>query len=212
MKLHYLIFGLLAGLASLWAVADPELVAIMGSKASISFGGRRVLMSAGETRDGIKLIAINEESVVLESGGKRSTVQLGQRFYAGGGAAGSATSATLYDSGSGHFFADVGIGSGVSRGIVDTGATLLVLSARQAAAAGVKLDGGRSVAMSTAQGRDVAVLVQLPEVRIAGIALYNVDALVSRGNYPEVLLIGMSVLSHFNMQRDGDHMTLTKKY
>lgn len=215
MKLRHYLMGLLLGLASLSAMSDPELVAIMGSKASISIGGRRVVMSAGETHEGIKLVSINEDSVVVESGGKRSTVKMGQSFFVGGGGGGKGggtNTATLFDNGSGHFYAEVGIGGASARGMVDTGATLLALSGRQAAAMGVKLDGGRQIGMSTAQGHDVALEITIPEVRIAGIMLYNVDAVVSRGNFPEVPLIGMSVLSRFNMQRDGDRMTLTKKY
>ncbi|WP_374347475.1 TIGR02281 family clan AA aspartic protease [Chitinimonas sp.] len=205
----------LAALASLLAAADPSLIAIMGSKAALSIEGKRVMLAPGESAKGIKLIAIQDEAVVLESGGKRSTVRLGQDFYAGGSSGGPSSGgnrAVLFNGGDGHFMADVAIGNGVVRGMVDTGATMLMLSGRQAQQMGVKLEGGRLAGVSTAQGNDVVMHITIPELRVAGIPLYNVDAVVSRGDFPPVALIGMSVLSHFSMQRDGDSMVLVKKY
>jgi aspartyl protease family protein len=195
--------------------ADPSLLAIMGgNKAALSFDGRRVTLAVGESAQGVKLIAVQDEAVVIETGGKRSTVRLGQSFYAASASTASpqANQAVLYDAGNGHFMAELSARGDMVRGMIDTGATALALSAGQAQQLGVPIDHSRPVVVTTAQGRDVGWRVTVPELRLAGMTVYNVEAIVSRGDFPVVPLIGMTVLNHFTLQRDGDQMTLVKKF
>ena len=66
--------------------------------------------------------------------------------------------------------------------------------------------------MQTANGAAVAYRVKLDTVRIGDIEVNNVDALVSEGDTMGVTLLGMSFLNRMEMQRDGQSMTLTKRY
>lgn len=204
---------LLSSLAAL--AAEPVLLATMGSKASVSFGGKPVTLAVGESRDGVKLVSVGADSAVFESGGKRSTVQLGQGFFAGGGGAdkgGSANSATLFDVGGGHFMASLGVNGGSVRGMIDTGATALSLSENHARQLNIRFERDRPVRVHTAQGVKIAWLTRIDSLKLEGMTLYGVEALVSDGSFPEVPLIGMTVLNQLQMQRDGDTMVLKKKY
>lgn len=202
------------GLAAL--AAEPVLLATMGGKASVSFGAKPVTLAVGDSRDGVKLVAVGEDSATFLIDGKRKQVRLGQSFYAAGanpsaGAPGGNT-LTLFDAGQGHFYANLAANGGAARGVIDTGATFLSLSAPDAARLGVRPDRSKAVRLSTAQGTKIAWLAKVTELRLEHITLYNVDAVVSDGGYPEMPLIGMSVLNQLNLQRDGDRMTLKKKY
>lgn len=204
---------LLASLAA--SATEPVLLATMGSKASVSFGGKPITLAVGEARQGVKLISVGADSAVFEADGKRSTVRLGQGFFAGGGETdpgSSGNSATLFDAGGGHFLALVSAGGGGVRGMIDTGASFLSLSAPHANTLGIKPDRSKPVSLSTAQGVKTAWLTKINTVKIAGITLYNIDVVVSDGNFPAMPLIGMSVLNQLQMQRDGNQMTLKKKY
>ncbi|SFZ77285.1 aspartyl protease family protein [Chitinimonas taiwanensis DSM 18899] len=215
-KVRKLIRGALALSLLCAQAAEPVLLATMGNKASVSFGDKPVTLSVGQSREGVKLVSVAPDSAVFEADGKRRQVRLGQGFFAPGGgegqASGSANSATLFSVGHGHFMANISSGQGTVRGIIDTGASFLSLSTPQAAQLGLRIDRSNPILLSTAQGRKVSWRGKANSLKIEGITLYEVDVVVSEGNFPEVPLIGMSVLNRLQMQRDGDTMTLKKKF
>ncbi|PHV12016.1 retropepsin-like aspartic protease family protein [Chitinimonas sp. BJB300] len=197
--------------------AAPVLLATMGNKVSVSFGGKPITMSVGQTMEGVRLVAIGTDSAVFESRGKRRQIGLGQEFFASGGSSITGTSSsgdtvTLFDAGSGHFLAQISTGQSSVRGVIDTGATFLSLSSAHAAQLGINYGRDRPVQLSTAQGRKIAWMSKATAIKLEGIPLYEVDVVVTEGNFPEVPLIGMSVLNRLQMLRDGDNMTLRKKY
>ena len=206
--LLWLLFSLVA-----WA-AEPVLMATMGSKASVSFGGKPVTLAIGDIRDGVKLISVGADSAVFESGGKRSTVQLGQGFFAAGGGQGKGDTqvATLFDAGGGHFMAMITANGSSLRGMIDTGATALALSERHAKALGVPFNRDRPVQAHTAQGVVTGWRVRLDTLKLEGITLYGIEATILEGDFPDVPLIGMTVLSQLQMQKDGNTMILKKKF
>ncbi|MGQ5523496.1 retropepsin-like aspartic protease family protein [Chitinimonas sp. PSY-7] len=215
--MHFHLPALFALLLSLPAMAAaPVLLATMGNKVSVSFGGKPVTMSIGQTMEGVRLVAINADSAVFESHGKRRQIGLGQEFFASGGSSVAvpnvSDTATLYDAGNGHFLAQISTGQSSVRGVIDTGATFLSLSSQHAAQLGINYSRDRPVQLSTAQGRKIAWQSKATMIRLEGIPLYEVDIVVTEGNFPEMPLIGMSVLNRLQMQRDGDNMTLRKKY
>ena len=55
-------------------------------------------------------------------------------------------------------------------------------------------------------------IVKLDTVSIGGVTIYGIDAAVVEGNGLASPLLGMSFLNRMNMKREGDIMTLTKRY
>ena len=53
---------------------------------------------------------------------------------------------------------------------------------------------------------------KLDAVRIGDVELSNVDAAVGENDAMGVALLGMSFLNRMEMKRDGDSMTLTKRF
>ena len=53
--------------------------------------------------------------------------------------------------------------------------------------------------------------VKLDTVRVGEIVLNNVDAMVHQNDLP-IALLGMSFLNRMEMQRNGETMTLKKRY
>jgi len=197
-----------------WA-GDVSLMAIMGSRASLLVGNKPMTLGVGESRNDIKLLALSEDSVTVEMAGKKQTLKLGQDAYHSTSSqpdGGAAQKATVFSDGRGHFYANVSSGGGNVRGMVDTGATYLSISQVDAQRLGIKFDTGAPISMRSAQGIMRAYLVKATEVKVEGIPLYNIDVVVSPGNFPETPLIGMSVLNHLDTRREGDSMLLTKKF
>lgn len=66
-------------------------------------------------------------------------------------------------------------------------------------------------AVNTANGRAPAYRVKLDSVKIGTIELNQVDALIQENGLP-IALLGMSFLNRMDMRRNGDQMTLTKRF
>jgi aspartyl protease family protein len=64
----------------------------------------------------------------------------------------------------------------------------------------------------TAGGTIKAYRVKLDTVSVGSITLNNVDAAVLDGPYPGEILLGMTFLNRVQMTRDGDTLTLTRRY
>ena len=76
---------------------------------------------------------------------------------------------------------------------------------------GLDTSKGPTAVVNTANGQALVARVKLDSVRVGEIVMNNVDALVHQQEMPFVLL-GMSFLNRMEMQRDGQTMTLRKRY
>jgi aspartyl protease family protein len=94
---------------------------------------------------------------------------------------------------------------------VDTGASVVSLSADDARRMGIDYTRGEPVQMSTANGVIPAWRLTLASVKVGEVMVYNVDSVVSSGAMPFVLL-GNSFLSRFQMTRSNDQMVLEKRF
>jgi len=71
---------------------------------------------------------------------------------------------------------------------------------------------GRKAVMETANGIAAAYRIKLDTVRIGDLTVNNVDAVVMEGDSLPVALLGMSFLNRMDIRREGQIMTLTKRY
>ncbi len=106
----------------------------------------------------------------------------------------------------GHFRANIRIEGMAVTAVVDTGASMVAISAEDAQRIGLYIPANarRGIA-STANGKVPFTVVNLREVRINGITVRNVDGAVMPPGALQGTLLGMSFLnklSKFEMQRD----------
>lgn len=197
-----------------WA-EGVALAGIMGSKALVVVDGSTPkALAAGESFKGVTLIAAKGDSAVVEVDGQRQTLRLGEAPVAvqGGGSAGASGSRIVLAVGSGgHFFTQGQINGQVAQMVVDTGATAVSLSVRDAQRMNINYRTGQPIQMSTANGVVPAWHVKLDSVRVGDVVVHGVDAVVSSGSMPFVLL-GNSFLSMFQMTRTADQMVLERRY
>jgi aspartyl protease family protein len=90
--------------------------------------------------------------------------------------------------------------------LFDTGATQIALSAQLARELKLKL--GLPVSLQTAAGTVVGYTTRLESVRLAGIEMRDLSALVSEGLDPELVLLGMNFLKRLEMIQRGDQLIL----
>lgn len=111
----------------------------------------------------------------------------------------------------GHYYLTLMINGTPTRFVVDTGATDLVLSKKDAAAAGLDLQTlaflGRA---NTANGQVRTAMVRLDTVEVGALRDENVRAVVNEGDM-DTSLLGMSYLEHFGrIEISGGDLTLTR--
>jgi aspartyl protease family protein len=111
----------------------------------------------------------------------------------------------------GHFHATLEVNGEPVRFMVDTGASGIVLSRRDAENLGIDPDGLAYLGTAqTANGRVATAGVRLGLVRLGSFTDTNVPAMVTEGGLGTSLL-GMSYLDRFaNIAISGDTMTLTR--
>ena len=196
--------------------ADVNLNGVLGNKALVIIdGGKPRWLATGEsTAEGIKLISVSGQSAVVEFGGKRQTLTMGQseRLSSGNTAGSGAQSTVLTADGRGHFVANGAINGVSVQFLVDTGASYISFSSTEAKRLGVDYLNGQKSFSSTANGVVPVYRVKLDEVRVGNITLNNIDGMVHAGDNLPVVLLGNSFLNRMEMKRDGERMVLTKRF
>ena len=214
MKLHALAATALLFLLQTGQAQTVALSGMMGGKALVIVDGSPPKSVApGETWRGVKIVSTQGDQAVVEIAGKTHTLRVGDAPASVGGTAvgGGGTTVVLSSSSNGHFFTQGQINGRAVQLVVDTGASVVSLSVADAQRIGLNYQSGQRVPMSTANGVIPAWRMKLASVRIGDVVVYDVDAVVSSGEMPYVLL-GNSFLSRFQMTRTNDQMVLEKRY
>lgn len=206
---------LLLALSQLAQAQSVALSGMLGKQALLVVDGAAPKsVAAGESFRGVKVISTQGEQAVIEIGGKRQTLRVGDAPVSVGsaGGAGAGGNKVVLTAGSGgHFVTQGQINGRTMQLVVDTGATMVSLSVADAERIGLNYKGGQAGHVSTANGVIPAWRTRLDSVRVGDVTVYGVDALVSSGSMPYVLL-GNSYLSHFQMTRSNEQMVLEKRY
>jgi aspartyl protease family protein len=185
----------------------------LGDKALLMIDGQPRTVGVGSTAQGVKLLSLTADSAVVEVGGKRATLHIGesQANFSGVGSAGGGNRIVLTAGSGGHFVTQGSINGKAVQFMVDTGATRVALGASDAARIGINLEKAQQGLANTANGTARVWGVKLASVRVGDVTMYDVDAMVTETDMPYVLL-GNSFLTRFQMKRENDVMTLDKRY
>ena len=190
-----------------------SLIGVIGDRAAVVAidGGEPKTIKLGQTWNGVKVIAVEKTRATLEIEGKQRVLQLGQH-HRGAAQSEGRQSVTLAADARGHFFADATVNDQPVRFVVDTGASVVVLSGADAARLGLDYRKGQPANMQTANGATTGYLVKLEKVRVGGIELRNIDGVVVEQGLGSFGLLGMSFLNRLEMRRDGEKMELIRRF
>jgi aspartyl protease family protein len=229
MNRRYCLASIILGLcfSTSAAAVDVNLVGLFPNKALVQIDGGplRTLSVGDKTRDDVLLLSVNREGATFQIQGRQATLtvgparkQSGQAVASAGNYPGGAANypaaanyATVPTNDQGDMVADGDVNGVAVRFVVDTGATLVTLSASDAARFGIDYRQGKKVIMETANGEAFAYQVKLDTVRVGRLTVRDVDAVVAEGSALQVALLGMSFLNRVDMRREGTVLTLTKR-
>ncbi|HEX6703473.1 MAG TPA: TIGR02281 family clan AA aspartic protease [Albitalea sp.] len=184
----------------------------MGDKALLVINGTPRTLAVGSAIHGVKLVSVTPNESVVELDGKRVLVPMGGAPVNLGGAAseGGGSQIVLTAGPGGHFMTSGSINGRTVQFVVDTGATYVALSQAEADRIGLNYKAGRRGMMATANGQVPAYITSLNVVRVGDVQVYNVDAVVVPASM-DIILLGNSFLTRFQMKRENDRMTLDRR-
>jgi len=210
-KRHFTLLALALCLVSGAAAQDVGLAGVMGSRALLMIdGGEPQAVAVGQSLAGVKVISVHGDQAVVEIGGRKRPLRVGQHAVGAAPADGSGKVVMTADN-QGHFYVTGSVNGAAVRFLVDTGATMVSLGAGDARRIGLDFNRGQKGMTQTANGQTLVSKVKLDTVRIGDVTLHNVDALIHQTEMPMALL-GMSFLNRMEMQRDGSTMTLRIRF
>ncbi len=197
------------------ATAGPavRVLALFPDKAMLEIDGRRKVLAAGETGpDGVRLLSADPAKAVVEIDGAARELRLGSAVSASYRPTERREIRILKDS-RGGYFVDGLINGQPVRFLVDTGATSVALSEVQAGRLGIRhrVDGVR-IGVGTAAGDAVGYQVTLRSVSVGGVRLQDLQAVVIEGDSPRHALLGMNVLSRFEIDQRENLLILRTKF
>ncbi|AOY00464.1 TIGR02281 family clan AA aspartic protease [Jeongeupia sp. USM3] len=188
------------------------LMAVLGNKAILNIDGAQRTVAVGQSAGSVKLLALSGDAATIEAGGAQKRILLGEGYTVSGGQRdGGGASLVLSADRGGHFYTDVRINGVVQKAVVDTGASFISLSSSVADKMKIDYRKGREGTASTANGKISVWITKVPQVQVGNVMLYDVDVSVQNGNSLDIALLGNSALNRFQMKRDNDLLTLTKK-
>lgn len=120
--------------------------------------------------------------------------------------------AMLYADPRGHFFADIQVRGIPIKTMVDTGASVIAMSTEDAAKIGLRANpSDRKAQFNTANGIVTASLVKLPEVRLQGLTVFDVEAAIMPPGAMHGTLLGMSFMKKLaSFESRGTSMVMRK--
>jgi aspartyl protease family protein len=194
------------------AAADVALVGVIGDKAAVLVvdGGDPKTVRVGQKWNGITVLSVARDRATVEIDGLRRMLIQGPHSSAPGTGSGRAET-TLAADAYGHFVANGAVNGQAVRFVVDTGATVVALPARDAQRLGLDYRRGPQGSAQTAGGTVPVYRLSLESVKLGDIELRSVDAIVIEQGL-ETALLGMSFLNRVEMKRDGSTMTLTRRF
>ncbi len=207
----------IAVMACVAAVAHAQSVTLTGTIGNrailIVGGGAPRTLAPGESLQGVRLVSVQDEQAVVETGGKRLTLRMGAPVSVGatGSGGGGGSRIVLTADSRGHFVTAGGINGRPVTFMLDTGATSVGMSMADAQRIGLDHTRGQPVTMNTANGTVPGWRVKLDSVKVGDVTVYDVDAIVSPQPMPYVLL-GNSFINRFSMRRDAEQMVLERRY
>ena len=195
-----------------YAVENIEVQALMGGMVVVLIDGERATIKKNQTSShGLKLISSTTSSAVIEFNGKQNTYKIGTSISTVYSERESISEQIIIDN-YGMFKSYGSINGQSIRLLIDTGATSVAMSAKQARKLGIQYRlKGKPITTSTASGLAKGWRVKLKNVRLGKLVEHNIDGVVLEGDYPSEVLLGMSFLNKMRVEKVLNKMIITQK-
>ena len=204
--------GAAVGCTCALAGAPVEAVGLFKDRAMLRVLGTEHYLTVGETSpEGARLDAATSEYAMVTYRGESYRLTL-SNAVGGSFAAVTDASISISPDARGQYRVRGAINGRVVDFLVDTGASMVAISERDARSLGIDFESSTERApVLTAQGQTQSYVVNLSQVVVGGIETQSVKAAVIPGSYPADILLGMSFLNKVSMEQSNGVLRLKQK-
>lgn len=188
-----------------------EVQALMPGMVVLLIDGGRHTLKTGDSLLGVKLVSSTTNNAILEVNGEKKNYQMGTTVNTSFTPREEIVERVIIDD-YGMFRGYGSINGQSVKFLVDTGASTVAMSAKDARKLGIqyRMDGTPAQA-STASGLAKAWSIKLKSVRLGKLLEHNVRGMVVDGDYPRQILLGMTFLNRMKVEKEGNTMKITSK-
>lgn len=206
-------------LFSLAVLQSPRLIAqgqihveaLMPGMVVLTIDGQRHTLRRGATTAGVTLVDADAEKAILEIGGEQRRLGVSDRV-SGAFTAPGVRQIDIPRNDRMQYQTTATINGRRIPVLVDTGANIVAMNATQAERLGIPPGTGQATRVETAGNTLIGRSVQLDSVDVGGIRVDNVRATVLDGEYPRMILLGMTFLEHVNLQERNGILSLSREW
>jgi aspartyl protease family protein len=210
LKRFYLLLLIALGAAAPVLAEEVVVLGLFKNAAFLEVDGAGKLVRVGENYRGVDLLSADSRVARLRVSGRDYDVGVSQRISAVYTEQ-EEQRVLIPRNQNLQYLTSLSVNGRSAQGLVDTGANVMAMSARQAEALGIEYLAAPPQTMSTASGTVRAYRVRLDSVEVGGIRVRNVVASVLEGSHPQQILIGMSFLEHVEISERAGILMLVKK-
>ena len=209
---NWMLLALLLFAGVVVAQPDVQVNGLFKGRAMMTINGVPRLMKEGDiSPEGVKLMSADSKQAVVEIAGKKHNLRLTQRISSSFSEA-QATEVKIPPDPTGHYWVGGSINGRRVQFMVDTGATVIAMSSKDADRMGIQYLGGEPGYTSTAGGVVKAFYIDLPKVTVGSITVLFVKAAVLEGDFPQQILLGNSFLNRVEMEKNQGVLVLKKNH
>ncbi len=192
--------------------SEISVQALMPGLVVLKVDGERITLRQGQsTSDGIKLISANTDKAILDIRGEQKTFTMGTAISTTFTKPEQIVEVISSDE-QGMFRAHGTINGQSVRFLIDTGATSVAMSSKEARKLGIQYRlHGIPTRAHTASGIATAWAVTLKSVRLGKLSERNVKGMVVDGDHPRHVLLGMTFLNRMKVEKQSNTMKISKK-
>lgn len=194
-----------------WATTVEVRALFNGSAMLMVDGKQRLLKQGQQSEEGVELLEATSKFAVIKVDGKQQRLTMTRRISS------NFTQATtrevrLSSVEGGHYVTPARINNRPVEVMVDTGATSVAINSIEARKLGIDYQTGTLTQVSTANGIARAYRVMLSSVAVGTVTVNNVEALITEGSFPQIILLGNSYLSRVQMKQENGVLVLETKF
>ena len=195
-----------------WSADSVVVRGLFQGAALIEINGLRKLVREGQAHpSGARLLSASAREAVVEWQGERHTLTLNRSVGANyRDQAGEPV--VLHRNRNNEYRSTIYINGRAADAVVDTGANVVALSSRDARRLGVEYLQGQPTRVATASGTSSGYRITLDKVSLGTITHRHVQAVVIDGDFPHLVLLGMTFLEHVDLEERGSVLTLTPQF